>query len=316
MSSTESTMDKGAVVAGYDGSEEARKAVRWAAGEAAARGRRLVVAHVVGFPPVPEAVPGGGAWPRPGFLEAGQETAQRHAEAMLGDIAQECRRAWPELTVSTRLLSGRAPDELAHAAENADLLVIGSSGLTALPRLLVGSTANELLHDYHRPIVVVRTGEEPSSEGDGKVVVGVDGSETSREAIGFAYDFAARHGRALVALHVWSDLPLEAMAVTPTEHDRELIEERGKPLLDEALAGYRERYPDVPVQRVIAVDRPAHALAEQAEGAALLVVGSHGRGPLRRALLGSVSRAMVHHAPCPVAVVRHHKERDYPKSRG
>jgi len=313
MSSTESTMDKGAVVAGYDGSEEARKAVRWAAEEAAARGRGLVVAHVVGFPPVPEALPGGGAWPRPGFLEAGQETAQRHAEAMLGDIARECRRAWPELTVSTRLLSGRAPDELARAAENAELLVIGSSGLTALPRLLVGSTANELLHDYHRPIVVVRTGE---AEGDRNVVVGVDGSETSREAIGFAYDFADRHGRALVALHVWSDLPLEAMAVTPTEHDRELIEERGKPLLDEALAGYRERYPDVPVHRVIAVDRPAHALAEQAEGAALLVVGSHGRGPLRRALLGSVSRAMVHHAPCPVAVVRHHERRDYPKSRG
>ncbi|MGY6652926.1 universal stress protein [Amycolatopsis sp. TRM77291] len=315
MTSPESTMDKGAVVAGYDGSEEARKAVRWAAGEAAARGRGLVVAHVVGFPPVPEALPGGGAWPRPGFLEAGQETAQRHAEAMLGDIAQECRRAWPGLAVSTRLLSGRAPDELARAAENAELLVIGSSGLTALPRLLVGSTANELLHDYHRPIVVVRAGDVPA---EGKVVVGVDGSETSREAIGFAYDFADRHDRALVAVHVWSDLPLEAMSVTPTEHDRELIEERGKPLLDESLAGYRERYPGVPVHRVIAVDRPAHALAEQAEGAALLVVGSHGRGPLRRALLGSVSRAMVHHAPCPVAVVRHHKERHagYPKTRG
>lgn len=309
MSTPESTVDKGAVVVGYDGSEQALKAVRWAAGEAAARGRGLVVVHVVGFPPMAEAVPGGGAWPSPGFLEAGQETARRYAETLLGDVAQECRRTWPDLAVSTRLLSGRAPDALADAAANAELLVIGSSGLTALPRLLVGSTANELLHDCHRPIVVVRESDEPSPGEERKVVVGVDGSETSGEAIGFAYDFAARHGCVLVALHVWSDLPLEAMAVNPTEHDREMIQERGKPLLDESLAGYRDRYPDVPVRRVIAIDRPAHALSEQAEGATLLVVGSHGRGPLRRALLGSVSRAVVHHAPCPVAVVRHHKER-------
>ncbi|MFJ8917112.1 universal stress protein [Amycolatopsis sp. NPDC102389] len=304
MSTPESTVDKGAVVVGYDGSEQARKAVRWAAGEAAARGCGLVVVHVVGFMPLAEAAPGGGTWP--GFLEAGQETAQRRAETLLGDVAQECRRAWPELAVSTRLLSGRAPEALADAAENADLLVIGSSGLTALPRLLVGSTADELLRECHRPIVVVRDSDEPAADEERKVVVGVDGSEAGVEAIGFAYDFADRHDCVLVALHVWSDLPLEAMAVNPTEHDREIVQERGTPVLDEVLAGHRDRYPDVAVRRVIAIDRPARALSEQAEGATLLVVGSHGRGPLRRALLGSVSRAVVHHAPCPVAVVRHH----------
>lgn len=305
MSTPESIMDN-EIVAGYDGSEEARKAVRWAAGEAAGRGRGLVIVNVIGFPPMPETAPVAEAWPQPGFLEAGQETAQRHAEALLDDVAQECRRAWPDLDVSTRLLSGRAPEALARAAQHAGLLVIGSSGLTALPRLLVGSTATELLHDYHRPMVVVRDSQDRSAGENRKVVIGVDGSDAGVDAIGFAYDFADRHQCVLVAVHAWSDLSLDTMAVSPAAQDLAIIQERGLRLLAESLAGHQERHPDVVVRNVVELDRPAHALAEHADGATLLVVGSHGRGPLRRALLGSVSHAMVHHAPCPVAVVRHH----------
>lgn len=137
-------------------------------------------------------------------------------------------------------------------------------------------------------------------------MVGVDGSEISSAAVDFAYDFADRHGRELVAVHAWTDLPMHAMEpVRGWAEDWEDIRRRGQRLLGESLAGHAERHPGVVVRRTVSLGRPARALLDAADdGAALLVVGSHGRGTLGRLLLGSVSHAMIYHAPCPVAVVR------------
>ena len=75
-------------------------------------------------------------------------------------------------------------------------------------------------------------------------------------------------------------------------------------LLAERLAGWGEKYPDVPVQRLVTRCRPAATLIEQSQHAQLVVVGSRGRGGLVGLLLGSVSHALLHHAGYPVAVVR------------
>jgi nucleotide-binding universal stress UspA family protein len=75
-------------------------------------------------------------------------------------------------------------------------------------------------------------------------------------------------------------------------------------LIAKSLEAPLARHPGVRAERVVSLARPAQALVEEAGGAALLVVGSHGHGAVRRALLGSVSHAMLHHAPCPLAVVR------------
>ena len=74
--------------------------------------------------------------------------------------------------------------------------------------------------------------------------------------------------------------------------------------MSERLAGYRERYPDVSIRRVLRPDRPAHALLEEAEHAQLLVVGSHGRGGFAGMLLGSVGSQVVQSARVPVIVAR------------
>jgi nucleotide-binding universal stress UspA family protein len=75
-------------------------------------------------------------------------------------------------------------------------------------------------------------------------------------------------------------------------------------LLSESLAGWREKYPDVDVRQTLVHQEPVKALVDSSPGAALVVVGSRGRGGFRSMLLGSVSHALVHHARCPVAVVR------------
>lgn len=75
-------------------------------------------------------------------------------------------------------------------------------------------------------------------------------------------------------------------------------------LLGEQLAKITEHYPDVPVKRILVMDRPVRALLEESENAQLLVVGSHGRGGFTGMLLGSTSTALLNSVECPVLVVR------------
>lgn len=281
------------VVVGCDGSGPARQAVWWAAREAACRGRGLVVVEAVDVPVVGTLPPAG--------MAVDEEALRERAEQQLAGIRRDIRRTRPDLDVDARVAPGRAARALAGVAGPTDLVVIGSSGRTALPRMLLGSTAAELVHTCDRPIVVVRDLTD-SPEGTGRVVVGVDGSDTSARAIEFAFDFAARHGFELVAVHAWTEPPTDARAPAAVGHEPDRV-------LAEFLSGYPDRFPDVAVRPVVSYDRPAHALIEHADGAALLAVGSHGRGAVRSVLLGSVSHAVLYHARCPVAVLRGGEQR-------
>ena len=103
-----------------------------------------------------------------------------------------------------------------------------------------------------------------------------------------------------MALHVWSD------ADGPSLPDADWSEVRSaaQATLAERLAGWRERYPDVPVRPNIAFNNPAHRLINLAEGAHLVVVGCRGRGGFPAMQLGSVSSTVVHAVRTPVIVAR------------
>jgi nucleotide-binding universal stress UspA family protein len=85
--------------------------------------------------------------------------------------------------------------------------------------------------------------------------------------------------------------------------DWDAVQADEREVLAERLAGWSEKYPDVPVHRLVVRDRPAHALVDESGRAQLVVVGSRGRGGFTGLLMGSVSQALLHHAHCPVAVV-------------
>jgi nucleotide-binding universal stress UspA family protein len=288
---------RGAVVVGFDGSEPARLAAFWAAREAASRRRRLLVVNVLRGP-MPELAMSPLAVPLPDAVT--DEAVRGYAEKELAEVAAECERVSPGLDVRTSLEDGYAADALSRVAQGADLLAVGSSGRSGLSRALLGSTTADLVHAHPGPIVVARgDGAE-----DGRVVVGVDGSETSVRAVAFAFEYASRRGGDLLAVHAWADLPLEALApLREQDANRRQVEEQAEALIDRSLAPHRQDYPDVRVSRVVAFDGPAHALLDNARAASLIVVGSHGRGAVRRALLGSVGHAVLYHAPCSVAVV-------------
>ncbi|MEV5721256.1 universal stress protein [Amycolatopsis mediterranei] len=204
--------------------------------------------------------------------------------------AREAARRGAPLEVVTR--ADDALPLLIAASRRAELLVIGDRDLRGVAGLIAHADC---------PVVVVR-GDQHS--GTGPVVVGVDGSQLGEAALAFAFRTADLREALLIAVHAWTDGALDAGLVPLLGWDD--VETAERPLLAEWLAGWSDKYPDVVVQRVVVRDRPAHAVVEQATAAAarLVVVGSHGRGSAAAFVLGSVSHAVLHHAPCPVAVVR------------
>ena len=153
---------------------------------------------------------------------------------------------------------------------------------------------------------------QPAREADatGHVLVGIDGSPASVRALGFAFDHASRHNLALTVVHTWEVPPIGAITGVPSPEPPTLLQNIADNELrasSEELAGYSESYPDVPVDISVVQGSPLKVLAEKSSDADLLVVGSRGRGGFLGLLLGSVSHGVLHHAHCPVAVVRGEK---------
>lgn len=144
----------------------------------------------------------------------------------------------------------------------------------------------------------------PAPSGN-SIVVGLDGSECSGQALRWAIDEARMTGRELSIVHVWdwfSDVQLLPMGSGPTLDAHRM----GRALLDRAAAEAKRQ--DVAVRTHLRRGSPSEELTNLAAKAAMLVVGSHGRRPLSSALLGSVSKGCVRHASCPVVVIPHVQE--------
>lgn len=143
-----------------------------------------------------------------------------------------------------------------------------------------------------------------------RIVVGVDGSEHAAAALRFAVEEARWRNATLVAVHAWSYVPLapiqtgyDTMGLPPTfvADDLEREEQAARTVLDDAVSTLPA---GVEVERRVVPGNADDAILEEAAGATLIVVGSHGHGRLASALLGSVSSRVIEHAPCPVVVVR------------
>jgi nucleotide-binding universal stress UspA family protein len=232
------------------------------------------------------------------------EAVRAAAEAVVRDALVAARDTVSEC--ATEIILGSPVPMLRSFSEQAALLVLGSRGLGGFTGLLAGSVTVALTAHAHCPVAVIR--DEPPAEGP--VVVGVDGSPASEAAIGFAFEEAAFRGGELVAVLAWTDavFPVGPDGIQYPMIDWTPLAEQAEELLGERLAGWTEKYPEVVVRRRIERDRPAQALIDAANGAQLLVVGSRGRGGFTGLTLGSVSQAMLHHAPCPIVVARPDRE--------
>ncbi|MEU3252918.1 universal stress protein [Streptomyces sp. NPDC006997] len=286
------------MIVGVDGSPSSLHAVEVAAQEARLRGAPLRIVHAFGQPPgrLPTGVP---PWhPADHGLEPMVHGTLVRAEERAHEVA-------PGIEIDRSVVAGDAFEVLEVESRSASLAVVGSRGLGGFAGLLLGSTAVHLAAHGTCPLLVVRGRPDPL----GAVVLAVDGSGAGEAAVGYAFAEAALRAAPLVAVHVWNTWnerayegpgdPLPTMVVD-TDHLRE-AEQR---VLDETVARWQPTYPQVTVERRLLRARTRPALIEASRHAQLLVTGARGRGGFTGLLLGSVSQALLHHAHCPVTVVR------------
>ncbi|SCL46494.1 Nucleotide-binding universal stress protein, UspA family [Micromonospora citrea] len=283
------------VVVGVDGSPPSLVAAEHAARAAVQRSRPLHLVHGY-LHPLGYGVP---VNPYDLGLPAPTEDGQKMLEQAAADLAER----WPGLTVEVRQVAGGPGATLVEESRRAELVVVGSRGLGGFAGLLLGSVGTQVASHAHCPVLVVRPAEEPIPVA-GPVLVGVDGSEPAELAVGYAADEATRRGTGLVLAHVRPPdgerrVPDEVTETGSAAH----AESAG--LLATAAAAVRGSHPGLPVEeRVLSAAKPEQALIEASGDAALVVVGSRGRGGFAGLLLGSVSQALVQHAHCPVLVAR------------
>jgi nucleotide-binding universal stress UspA family protein len=270
----------GPVVAGVDGSAGSWAAVRLAAWEATRRRVPLMIIYAYG-----EAI---------------------------GYTSFDWGARTPGL-FEAALADGGGASALVEQSHTASLVVVGSRGVGGFHLLSIGSVASQVAMHAYGPVIVVRPPvavDAPPGEvvRGGPVVVGIDGSEPSAEALRFAADEADSRGTALVALYAWWLLPRRNLGpVTPSHYDPDQAREEAERMLAEAVSGWSQQYPDLRIERRTCHDiNPAAALIDVSRTAGLVVVGCRGRGGFASLLLGSVGRSLVDHADCPVAVVHPH----------
>jgi len=279
------TPGHGRIVVAYDGSPDAQTALTWAV-RTALPGEQPVVAVI--------ATATDDLVPQRALLSGDQlDDVRKSAEHILGESLLA--------DTAVELRPGPAVPVLLEAAEDAAMLVVGSRGHGQVAGVVTGSVSQHLARHASCPVVVVRPVTHPSAR---RIVVGVDGSGGSDAALEFACRRAEVTGEDVVVLHGWRDG--SAGGATRREIPGEFMDriEEEERLLSEAVAGVQAQHPDVHLESEAIPVVAWRALADASAAATLVVVGSRGRGAFAGMLLGSVSQQVLHHAQCPVAVVR------------
>ncbi|MDO9486063.1 MAG: universal stress protein [Actinomycetota bacterium] len=281
------------VVVGFDGSESSLLTAKWAAAEAELRGLGLTLVNAL-IPPTSGGTFGPG-------MAVGLDTLEdirKAAQASLDEVA----RTLSGDDIQSIVQIGSPTGVLLEASETAALIIVGSRGHGGFKELLLGSVSAQLVAHANCPVIVVR---HESDSAQDHIVVGIDGSESSKAAVAFAFATASLHKWKLVAVHAW-DVPsfdLVILPGTPVPMDFENISDSEVRLAAEVLAGFKAEYPDVEVEQVVTRGNAVKALLGASSSAAMIVVGTRGHGQVMSSVLGSVSHGVLHKSKVPVAVV-------------
>lgn len=273
------------VVVGVDGSEASWAALDWALGYARERNATVVIRAAVITRSGEEMVGG--------IMD---ERVKRTDEVVQEALTKAAAAGVDAQGALSMVPAARA---LLETSEGARALVVGATGYGAVSAAVWGSVSRNVTRHAEIPTVVVRPPKDPEST---TVVVGIDGTILSEEALAFAFDVASFREWDLLVLHA-ADAPGSWKSWNETVN-REEGEHRDavRRVVAETMAGWREKYPDVAVETDILQLDPVEALKDASARAALVVVGAHGRRPVK-GYLGSVSQAVVRQSHCPVVVL-------------
>ena len=266
------------IVVGFDGTEPSFVALDWAAQRAARRPTRVEIVTVDALDL---------------FADGVVDVALADAELRVKDIAADAE-------VTSRSVSGRMPDALARAAAEADLLVIGAHRHRPVRAALTGWRPLRTVSRSAVPVVVV---PGDWTDPDGPVLVGVDEDDSSSAAVTLAAAEASDAGVGLTLLHAWQ-MPVPTMdgsiALLPSPIQEKAAHRR---ILTRVSEQVLSQHPGLRVDWILARENPSTALLMETRRSSLLVLGSHRRGLLAGAFLGSVGQDALVESRIPVCVV-------------
>jgi nucleotide-binding universal stress UspA family protein len=254
------------VVVGVSGTAAGLAAVRLGAREAVSRGRQLRIVHAF-------------TWPGPSM--DGYDEARQTASRILEEATATAQRSTPGVQVTPQLADGVADRVLIQLSRTAEMVILGDDDIGGTPWLPVGSVLVQTAARAFCPVVVARGPRPPT----GPVVVAVDGSLWSVQALRHAALEARRLGVTAEVVHVVEQAGLRA-------------EDEGRRVLAATVAAVRGLGRTRP--RLMTGD-PGPALARVSTRARMIVLGP--RGTEGSALLGSVARRLLHHGACPTVFV-------------
>jgi nucleotide-binding universal stress UspA family protein len=281
------------IVVGVDGSSDSDRAVEWSLVEARLSAVPLLLLHSN-----PRAL-------GDDYADAMQEARERAGPAI--EQARALATKCPGVIFSVRRMEalGLTPAAaIVEASEAASVVVVGARGHGGFAGLVLGSVSQHATRHAVCPVVTVRAQKDPGSR---RVVVGIDGSAAAGKALAYALSHAERRNGEVTAILGWRGPTLHgvgvAVPIAPDDRQQQQ-QQRHQDELEEWLAPWRTKFPGVKLDGEAIPGHAGRLLIDASEHAALIVVGSRGRGAFTGLLLGSVSQAVLEHAHCTVAVVR------------
>ncbi|AWB85440.1 universal stress protein [Mycetocola zhujimingii] len=279
---------KNRILVGVKDPIASRAAVLWAAERAGSRGLGLTFVHIVD-----EGIRRAGSRD---LLDA-TETA---VEQVLTTSIELARSVSPTTDIQTDVAEGDPITELARRSADVDMVVVGSDpGANGPSRH--GTRGFRIAAASTTPVAVI---PEVDPRGRSGVVVGVDGSDNSRNAFAFAVEEAERLDEPLIAVYAWPNPVVYGYDLAfPVDYVEDLTE-TGHDAISRAIEWVSDGHPALDVRRVVSQGDPATVINAEAASASLVVVGSHGRGAVARFLLGSVSHGVLARLAAPTVIVR------------
>lgn len=282
------------VLVGFDGSDDATRALAYAISEAKARDAELVLVNAVDDTVL------NSAW---GVVFDPEEIKEAAAELLAGGVREAVAAGLPAERVRTEVALGNPAAALTRFSEQASLIVVGRRAISDGERIFVGSTAVGVAGAAHCPVIMVSETGHPHESRTGVVGVGVDTAARGTIALEWALQECGRHGGSVLVVSICrapqgrffrSGHPTQEQQDAAVAVTRERITEMVRPL--------SEQYPEVRVDVEVHYGNPLDILVAKTDDLDLLVLEVHAAFPTYS--VGGVIRGLMTHGRCPIGTIR------------